>query len=149
MEVTRWRFEFERTPTVVGSCVFGVLGILGYLYATDRIVFLPVAFVAGVVTGLLSSSHTHTGNNGIVVTVVGFLLVMIFSTSRYVSSLAATNDLTLGDQLFFGIALFLAEGALVAAVLLPLGYGGALLVGIIRKRRRPGTEPRDLRNLGR
>lgn len=71
MEVTRWKFEFESTPTFIGICVFGVLGILGFFFFNDRIVFLPVAFIAGVVTGLLSSSHTQTGNNGIVVTLVG------------------------------------------------------------------------------
>lgn len=149
MEVTRWGFEFETTPSLVGICVFGLLGIVGFLLVDDRIVFLPVAFLAGVVTGLLSSSHEQTTNNGIVVSVVGSVLIMIFSASQYVSSLTEANDVALGDQVFLGVILFLAEGTLVFAVILPLGYVGALVVGIVRKRRHPGTEPRDLRNLGR
>lgn len=149
MEVARWGFEFETTPSLVGICVFGSLGILGFFVVDDRIVFLPVAFLAGVVTGLLSSSHEQTANNGIVVSVVGSVLIMIFSASQYVSSLTEASDVALGDQVFLGVVLFLAEGILVFAVILPLGYVGALSIEILRKRRQPGTEPRDLRDLGR
>lgn len=130
-----------------GVLVFVLFGVIGFSVA-DRIVFLPVAFLAGVVNGLLSSSHKQTGNNGIVVTLVGFLLITSFSTSQYVSSLADSRRLVLGDQLFFGVTLFLAEGALIMGIILPIGYMGALVTGVIRKRRQPATAPRDLRNLG-
>lgn len=147
MGARRWKTEFEIIPCLLGLSVFVSLGV--FFGVDDRLVFLPVAFLGGIVTGLLSSSHKHTGNNGFVVTVVGFVLITVFSTSQHVASLTESRGLGLGDQLFFGVALFLVEALLIVVIILPIGYMGALLTGAIRKRRQPGTEHRDLRNLGR
>lgn len=149
MEVTRWKFEFESRPTMIGILVYVIFGIVGFFFIDDRIVFLPVAFFAGVVAGLLSNSHQQTGNNGIVVTLVGSFLVMVYSAALHVSSQPDSNDMAIGDQLFYGLVFFLAEGVLVIAILLPLGYIGAIAIGGIRKRRQPETEPRELPDSGR
>ena len=147
MEITHWKFEFETSPSLIGISVYGVSGIVGFFLFGTRVVFLPVAFFAGMVAGILSSSHAHTGNNGIIVSIAGFLLIMLFSASQHVSSLTDSNDLILGDQLFFALAIFLAEAFLSFVTVLPLGYFGAQLIGIIRKKRQPYTEPRNLGNL--
>lgn len=149
MEISRWKFEFEFTPSLIGVGFFVALGVAGFVGMESRMVFFPAAFLAGVITGLLSRTHAMTGNNSIVVTVVGFALIMAFSASQNVSSMTGFRDMGIGDQLFLGAAFFLAEATFVFALILPLGYGGALLIGVIRKRREPGTEPRNIRNLGR
>jgi hypothetical protein len=143
MQIKRWNFEFETGPSITGIFAFAMFGIIGFYVVNDRIVFLPAAFLAGVITGLLSSSHTISTNNGIVTTIVGFFLIIVFSTAQYVSSLAPSSELSSADQLFFGIIFFLAEGMLVFFIVLPVGYGGALVIGKIRKKRHSGPEPRD------
>lgn len=149
MEVTRWKFEFETTPSIIGIGVFTILGMAGFFILETRMVFLPVAFLAGVVAGLLSSSHSQTGNNGIVVSLVGFFLIMAFSAAQHVSGIAESRNLSLGDQLFLTFTVILAEAFLAFVTILPLGYIGAMLVGIIRKKWQPAKGPRDFRNLGR
>lgn len=149
MHISRWRFEFETTPAIVGISVFAGLAIAGFFILETRMVFFPAAFFAGIVAGILSSSHSQTGNNGIVVSAIGFFLIMVFSATQHVSSIADSRNLSFGDELFLIFGVFLAEAFLFFVTLLPLGYTGAALIGIIRKRRQPADSTRTSRNLER
>lgn len=149
MEVAGGGFTFEVRPSLVGIGLYVGLAVLGFVSLETRMVLFPIALLAGAVTGLLTSSHTLIGNNGIVVAVVGYLCVMLLSAAQRVSALTYARDLTPGDAVFFGIAFFLAEAIFVGGILFITGYAGALIVEKLRTRFEPSGSQRDLSLLDR
>lgn len=149
MEVAGGRFTFEAGPSLVGICVYVGLAVLGFVSLETRMVLFPVAFLAGAVAGLLTSSPTLIGNNGIVVAVVGYLCAMLLSAAQRVSAVTYAREVTSGDAVFLGIVFFVAEATFVGAILFVVGYAGALVVEKLRSRFGPGGSPRDLTRLDR
>lgn len=149
MEVAGWGFTFEAKPSLVGIGFFVGVGVLGFVLLETRMVLLPIAFLAGVIAGLFTTSRDLIGNNGIVVAVVGYVCVMVLSAAQRVLALAYTMDVTPGDAMFFGIAFFVAEAISVGAILFIFGYAGALTVEKLRTRFEPRESPRDLSRLNR
>lgn len=125
-------FEYDREPVVWGAVVVVVLGLLVNFVLARPGWLVPSAFVGGVVAAARSSFYDPSANNGALAATVGTLTllpVLAVTRAQFVFGIE-----TVGDTLFYGVTLTMAWVTVVLIVLAPIGYVGAWLTDVVRRR---------------